>query len=148
MTEVNFYQLANTSLERVLPRLLERVLASGARALVVAASVQRVELLADLLWIYEAGAFLPHGTRLDGNPAEQPIWLTADDADNANDARILVLVDGVSAPSLARFERCLDIFDGRDPAQLAAARARYKAARDQGCALRFFRQGENGWQAG
>lgn len=146
-TEVGFYHLTTTPLERALPKLLERVLATGRRALVVAGSPERVEALAETLWTYDPASFLPHGTAVDGHAALQPIWLSAED-ENPNGAKVLVLVDGVALPGLDRFERCLDIFDGNDPAQVAAARLRYKTARDQGLVLRYFRQTESGWQAG
>ena len=42
MTEVSFYHLERTALEQALPRLLEKVLERDWRALVVAASMERV----------------------------------------------------------------------------------------------------------
>ncbi|BBK41729.1 DNA polymerase III subunit chi [Allostella vacuolata] len=147
MTDVGFYHLTRTPLERALPRLLEKVWGSGRRAVVLAASRERAEALNALLWTYDPASFLPHGTARDGNPAQQPIWLTAVD-ENPNAATVLVLVDGMVSDALAGFERCLDLFDGNDPDAVLAARERWKAARQAGHALTYWQQTEQGgWQA-
>src|SRR6202051_550989 len=94
MTEIGFYHLLATPLERALPRLLERARAGGYRIVVRAASSERVEHLNALLWTYDEASFLPHGSSRDGNPATHPVWLS-DHAENPNGATILFLVDGV-----------------------------------------------------
>src|SRR5438132_1617431 len=91
MAEIGFYHLLATPLERALPRLLERARAGGYRIVVRAASSERIEHLSALLWTYDDASFLPHGSARDGNPAQQPIWLTDRD-DNPNAAAMLVLV--------------------------------------------------------
>ena len=147
MTDVGFYHLTRTPLERALPRLLEKVWGSGRRAVVLAGSQERAEALNALLWTYDPASFLPHGTARDGKPAEQPIWLTTVD-ENPNAATVLVLVDGMGSDALAAFERCLDLFDGNDPDAVLAARERWKAARQAGHALTYWQQTEQGgWQA-
>src|SRR5215470_1536790 len=67
MTEVGFYHLRSTSLERALPRLLERALAEGHRVVVMAGSPERVQHLDDLLWTYSDESFLPHGAAKHGH---------------------------------------------------------------------------------
>ncbi|MED5396188.1 MAG: DNA polymerase III subunit chi, partial [Pseudomonadota bacterium] len=42
MTEIAFYHLERSPLERALPKLLEKTLEAGKRALVVVGSVERV----------------------------------------------------------------------------------------------------------
>ena len=69
MTEIGFYHLLTTPLERALPRLLERARAQGYRLVVRAASSERVEHLNALLWTYDEAGFLPHGSARDGDPA-------------------------------------------------------------------------------
>ena len=85
------------------------------RALVLAGSEQCVEALAGLLWTYEQGSWLPHGTEQDGSPEDQPVWLTAAD-DNANGAEFLFLTDGANSARIGDYERCFELFDGRDAA--------------------------------
>jgi len=49
MTEIGFYHLQRSPLERALPKLLEKVLEAGKRAVVVARSDERVEQLNGIL---------------------------------------------------------------------------------------------------
>ena len=100
MIEYGFYHLTRTPLEPALGRLLERVLASGQRAVVVASSPERVEALNRALWTFGRESFLPHGSREDGFAEDQPVFLT-DEADFPNGATVLVLVDGAEAGAAA-----------------------------------------------
>ncbi len=147
MTEVSFYHLQRTSLEKALPSLLEKVLEKGLRALVLAGSDERVEALNTALWTYDPGSFLPHGGPKDGPGEGQPIYLTTDPDSNPNGAGILVQVDGNYTNDFSGFERVLDIFNGNDPEALAAARGRWKSLKDAGHDLAYWQQGETGgWQ--
>ncbi len=147
MTEVGFYHLTRTPLERALPRLLEKVAGVGRRAVVLTGSPERAEALNALLWTYDADSFLPHGTVRDGNADRQPIWLTALD-ENPNGATVLVLVDGMVSPHLEAYERCLDLFDGNDPEAVLAARDRWRVAKEAGHSLTYWQQTEQGgWQS-
>jgi DNA polymerase III chi subunit, HolC len=76
-TEVYFYHLERRSLEQTLPTLLQLSLKRGWRAVVQAASEERVEALNTLLWTYDEESFLPHGSARDGNASAHPIYLTA-----------------------------------------------------------------------
>ena len=145
MAEIGFYHLLTTPLERALPRLLERARAAGHRIVLRAASAERVEHLNALLWTYDDTSFLPHGSGRDGNPAQQPIWLT-DAPDNPNDASMLVLVDGVEAEDVDGFARCADMFDGSDPDAVAAARDRWRRAKAAGHTLTYWQQTAAGWE--
>jgi DNA polymerase-3 subunit chi len=145
VAEIGFYHLLATPLERALPRLLERARAGGYRIVVRAASSERIEHLSALLWTYDEASFLAHGTARDGNPANQPIWLS-ERAENPNEAAILVLVDGVEAEDLASFTRCADLFDGNDEAAVEAARERWRRAAAAGHTLTYWQQGAAGWE--
>jgi DNA polymerase-3 subunit chi len=145
VAEIGFYHLVSTSLERALPRLLERARAQGHRVVVRAASTEKVEYLNTALWTYEEAGFLPHGSDRDGNPAMQPIWLTHRD-ENPNGATMIVLVDGLEAEDLHAFARCADLFDGNDAGAAEAARGRWRRAREAGHNLTYWRQTASGWE--
>ena len=146
MTEIGFYHLTRSKLEHALPRLLEKVLESGARAVVRAGSEERVGFLNTQLWTYDQDSFLPHGSAREGDGADQPIWLTTEH-DNPNGAAILVLTDGATADDVDGFRRCLDMFDGNDPAAGDAARERWTGWRDAGHQLTYWQQTERGgWE--
>lgn len=147
MAEIGFYHLTRTSLDVALPKLLGRVLATGGRAVVKAASDARVAALDAALWLCPDPDWLPHGTRATGEGDLQPIWLTTDD-EAPNGARHLFLVEGAESGRLEAFERVFDLFDGRDEDAVAAARARWAAAKAAGHALTYWRQTERGWERG
>jgi DNA polymerase-3 subunit chi len=143
--EYGFYHLTRTALEPALGRLLERVLASGQRAVVVASSPERVEALNRALWTFGRDSFLPHGTRDDGFAEDQPVFLT-DAVDYPNGATVLVLVDGAALEPPVQFARCLYLFDGNDEMAVAQARALWRRWQERGEALTYWQQTERGWQ--
>jgi DNA polymerase-3 subunit chi len=149
MTEYGFYHLTRTPLEQALPKLLGRVLAGGGRAMILAASTERRDALDAALWSSGDPDWLPHGTPLSGHPELQPIWLTTEDAPETgapNAARFLFLLEGCEAARPQLFDRILDLFDGRDEAAVAAARARWRAAKEAGHDLTYWQQGARGWE--
>jgi DNA polymerase-3 subunit chi len=146
MTEVRFYHLQRTTLEAALPQMLEKTLQRGQRAVVMLGSEQRVEAVNNLLWTYNERSFLPHGSGRDGNADQQPIWLTVED-ENPNGADVLFLADGASSGNIARFARCIEIFDGGDPEAVAAARQRWAAYKAAGHSLIYCQQNDSGrWE--
>lgn len=146
MTEIGFYHLRALPLERALPRLLEKALERGHRALVLAESAERVAALDAALWTYDPASFLPHGTAAGPAPERQPI-LIADRPDNRNNADLLVLIGGVETADLGAFARCLDLFDGNDESQIGAARERWQRRKAEGHTLTYWQQSETGqWQ--
>lgn len=144
-TEIRFYHLRSKSLEQALPELLEKVLARGWRAVVLASSPERAESLTQLLWTYHEASFLPHGSAADGRAGQQPIWLTHVD-ENPNNATVLLLVDGASATNLGRYSLVCELFDDANSDAVTAARSRWQAYKSQGFHLAYWQQGEQGWE--
>ena len=147
MTEVLFYHLQEQPIEKVLPNLLERSLERGWRAVVQAASDDRVDALDAHLWTFSDHSFLPHGTDREPTAAEQPIVLTVG-ADNPNGASVRFLIDGAPVPADAgSYQRLVLLFDGGDPEAVAAARERWTAAKAQGFDVTYWQTDERGrWQ--
>jgi DNA polymerase-3 subunit chi len=146
MTAINFYQLQRSSLEEALEKLLQKVLGGQARAVVLAGSEERVEVLNAALWTLSPSSFLPHGSRRDGHAASQPVWLTTED-ENPNGASVLVLTDGMVSKRVQDYERCLELFDGDDAAAVTAARDRWRGYKAEGHTLSYWQQNPNGgWE--
>ena len=145
MSEIGFYHLLRSPLESALPKLLQKVLDSGARAVVMAGSPERVESLTTLLWTFNPNSFLPHGSARDGKPEQQPIWLTERD-ENPNGAQALFLIHGAltarADPACAVVCR---LFDGADSTAVAAARGAWSTDKATGLLLTYWRQTERGW---
>jgi DNA polymerase-3 subunit chi len=146
VTEVAFYHLQTSPLEAVLPKLLERTLAQGKRAVVLTQSEARAEALATLLWTYNPASWLPHGTRQDGMAEDQPVWITHLD-ENPNGATFLFLTDGADSLRLGGFERCFDLFDGNDDDAVARSRERWVARKAAGLQVTYWQQTDSGrWE--
>ena len=144
--EVLFYQLERQPLERVLPSLLEKTLERGWRAVVQSGSEERLEALDLALWTYTDDSFLPHGTRKDGSPADQPMYLTTSD-DNPNGAGVRFLVDGAETQIFEGISRLVYLFDGRDPQATERARRQWQEAKAAGSTVTYWRQTEAGrWE--
>ncbi|MDB5398444.1 MAG: polymerase subunit chi [Acetobacteraceae bacterium] len=143
MTEIGFYHLTRSTLTQALPQLLARTLAAGQRALVFGSDVAALDALSTALWAQPA--WLPHGTASDGDADLQPIWLSAD-AEPVNGARYLFLVEGAETDRIRDYDRAFDIFDGNSPEAVAAARTRWKTAKEAGHSLAYWQQTESSWQ--
>jgi DNA polymerase III subunit chi len=142
MTEIGFYHLTRSTLAEALPQLLTRTLASGKRALVLGPE-PALDPLSVALWAQPT--WLPHGTAADGDPDLQPIWLSPD-PEPVNGARFLFLVEGAQTDRLSAFDRVFDLFDGNNPEAVAAARLRWKSAKEAGHTLVYWQQTNAGWQ--
>ncbi len=146
MSEIRFYHLRTTTLERALPQILEKILARGDKAVVMAGSSERVEALNATLWTYDDRSFLPHGSGKDGFAADQPIWLTTEE-ENPNGATVLVMTDGATVARVEDWKLALEFFDGGDETALSAARARWKTYKELGHDLTYWKQSDQGkWE--
>jgi DNA polymerase III subunit chi len=150
--EIWFYHLTRQPLAETLPLLVERSLERGWRVVIQSREEESLAGLDDLLWTWSDISFIPHGTARDGAPETQPVFLTAG-AETPNGARIRFFVEGAEAtPFLdqaeaAGYERLVLMFDGSVEESLRAARAQWKALKERGCALSYWRQGETGgWE--
>jgi len=143
MTEVRFYHLTRSSLEGALPKMLERTLERGQRAVVLASSAERVEALNTHLWTYAERAFLPHGSVKDGHDSAQPVWLGEAD-ERPNGAEVLFLTDGAESRRIGEYDLCAVLFDGRDDTAVALARDQWTVLKEAGHALTYWQQDEGG----
>jgi DNA polymerase-3 subunit chi len=138
----DFYHLTATPLERVLPSICEKVLASGERILVVAeaALLQRLD---DQLWTYDRDAFLPHGRE---RAETQPILLSEEPVP-ANDAVNIALAHGLWRDEALGFARAFYFFDN---SALDSARGAWRALKGKAeVELRYWKQDERGkWVQG
>ena len=85
------------------------------------------------------------GAAKDGDAAQQPVWLTLGD-DNPNGAQVRFLLDGAQAAPFAQadYARLILLFDGRDDASLADARAQWKNLRQNNAKLAYWAETEDG----
>lgn len=146
MAEMLFYHLERDPMEKVLPALIERSLERGWRCVVQAGSPERVAAINDLLWTWRDDSFIPHGTRDDGAPERQPVFLT-DCPENPNAAQVRFLVDGVRVDDPGEHRRLVYMFDGADPSGVQTAREMWKWATATGLVVTYWQQNGSGrWE--
>ena len=142
-TEIWFYHLERSSLEQVLPGLLEKTLQKGWRALVRVQDTATVDDIDELLWTYRPDSFLPHG-RADGEHANGQPVLVSESGDNLNSAQTLFIVDEAELGATEEFARCFIIFDGRNDQSVQHARNRWRDLKGTDCDLQYWKQDEDG----
>jgi DNA polymerase III subunit chi len=146
MSALWFYHLERSSLEAALPPLLEKCLQRGWRAVVRGGIAERLEMLDQALWSWKDESFLPHGLEGRDAPERQPILLTASPG-AANGAKALFLVDGADPGDIGAFERASVMFDGRDEAAVVHARLQWKAAKNAGHDIAYWKESAAGrWE--
>ncbi|MEG3164126.1 DNA polymerase III subunit chi [Sphingomonas sp. PB2P19] len=142
--QVDFYHLTATPLDRALPKIAEKVVASGARLLIVADSEDQRTALDRLLWSYTPDSFLPHAQAGGETDADQPILITSD-LQPANGARHIAIVDGRWRDEALVFDRAFHFFDDE---AIREARLAWKSLSDRGdVERRYWKQDEAGkWE--
>ncbi len=141
--QVDFYHLTSP-LDRVLPRIAERVVATGGRLLIVAEPEAQRTALDRLLWSYAPDSFLPHAQSGIGDDAAQPVLIAAE-VSAANAARNVAIVDGQWRDAALDYDRVFHIFDED---AIRAARLAWKALGDRdGVERRYWKQNDAGrWE--
>jgi DNA polymerase-3 subunit chi len=147
VTEFRFHHLERRRVDQALPGLLEQAFDNGGRVIVRAPSEELVAALNNRLWTYDDASFLPHGAAGDGEPSSQPIFLTTR-PENPNAATMLVRLSGAEPSGTDEgFDEVILLFDGRDEEAIAEARREWKRLKDNGSAVSYWREGEDGgWE--
>ena len=142
--QVDFYHLTVRPLDRVLPRIAERVIETGGRLLIVAGEASQRAALDKLLWHYSAESFLPHAQAGIGDDAAQPVLIGAETT-ATNGARNIAIADSKWRDEALAFDRAFHFFDDE---AIIEARAAWRALADRpGVERRYWRQGETGgWE--
>ena len=144
--EIWFYHLERSTLDQVLPTLLEKTLERGWRALIKSSHAHRLDELDERLWTFDEESFLPHGRADQPHADRQPVLLS-ESSENLNGAQALFIVDDAELGATEGIERCFIIFDGRDETALQQARARWKTLKTDGANLAYWRQTDEGrWE--
>jgi DNA polymerase-3 subunit chi len=138
--QVRFYQLTSASLEKVLPKLLEKIYEQRQRILLLCANEEEVKAFNEGLWTYHPTSFLPHGTSKEGEAANQPIWLSSK-VETLNGATVCVTVEPKKLEELKRFETIVYLFEA---ARNAAFIALWKECQNKKIEAIFWQQSAKG----
>lgn len=136
MTEVFFYILEDDGAdagERFACRLTEKAQAGGHRVYINTADPAAARNLDKLLWLFRQGSFVPHvlADELESDDQLTPVVIGHGEPPAGFDDMLVNLGGDVSA-FFSRFARHNEIVP---PAQVGAARSRYRFYKDRGYAL-------------
>jgi DNA polymerase-3 subunit chi len=140
--QVDFYQLAGTALEGVIASIAEKILAGDGRLLVVADDEALLGRLDRVLWDQGTTGFLPHGVAGGSDDSRQPILLSTS-LDAPNQARNMLIADGVWREAALTYDRSFYLFD---ESTLESARLAWKSLADrEGVERRYWAQENGKW---
>lgn len=140
-----FYHLEASTVEGVLPGLLEKTRQKCWRALVKLPESQLSEM-DDYLWTYKDDSFLPHGRDDEPMADQQPITLSTA-SQSAAGHQAVFLLGGAEIENMRGVERCMVMINGRSEADVMRERARWKALKDKGASLSYYQQNDyGGWE--
>jgi DNA polymerase-3 subunit chi len=140
-----FYHLEASTIEGVLPGLLEKTLQKGWRAL-VKLPPGHVKEMDDYLWTYRDDSFLPHGRDDEPMAEQQPITLTSA-AQDAAGYQAVFLIGGTEIENMDGVERWMVMINGRSKDDIQRARAQWKALKETEAKLSYYQQKDRGaWE--
>jgi DNA polymerase-3 subunit chi len=141
VAQVDFYHLIHSPVERVLPRIAERVLQEGGRLLIVVEDESLAARLDAHLWNYRPDSFLPHGRAGKPGETDQPVLIGAA-CDAVNGARNVALADGIWRDKALAFDRAFLFFDSD---RIAEARQAWRElSGNAGLERRYWKQDDGG----
>lgn len=120
-------------------RVIAKARAQGMRVLISLSGAEETEKLDRLLWIAPALSFLPHCVSGHELCAETPVLLRY--TPSSDGADVLINLAAGTPDDFAGFERVVELV-GMDEDDLTAARAKWRFYRDNGCAVRNHKLGE------
>ena len=140
-----FYHLEVSTVEGVLPGLLEKTRQKGWRALVKLPEEQLKEM-DDYLWTYKDDSFLPHGRDDEPMAEQQPVTLSATAA-TAEGHQAVFLLGGTEIVDMSGVERCMVMINGRSESDVMHERKRWKSLKDTDAVLSYYQQNDRGaWE--
>lgn len=143
-----FYEFSFAPLEKILPKLLEKIYDQGQRIVIFFEDPEYLKNLNTVLWTYSTLAFLPHGSDQEGwdNPKDHPIWLTTS-LKNENEAQVGIMTYGAPIPEELSLSKGVDLFHGRIEGNLDRAQERQRFYASKGYPLIWWRQtSETQWE--
>lgn len=144
-TDYWFYHLEASTLESVLPGLLEKTLEKGWRALVKLPEGKLAQL-DNFLWTFREDAFLPHGREDEPQSDLQPILLSST-IESAKGFDAVFLLDGAVIEDMEGVSRAMIMINGRAAEDVQRERGRWKTLKETGASLAYYQQNDRGrWE--
>ncbi len=145
MTDINFYNLSRSSVEKLVPRLLEKILEEGSRVAFLFKEKDRLNYFDDFLWTYSKESFLPHSADNINKNQLQPLLLTLNE-ENLNDPDVFITIEGFCPECLSKYRKIIDIFDGKNMETRRDALVRVENIKNKGYKVNYWEQKSTGWE--
>lgn len=140
--EVNLYKIPEANFFKVLPKLLESIVARGNKIVLLATNDEQISSLDDLLWVYNQLSFLPHATYKDELREENPIYITSSEQDNIIKANFIAVISENYIPlNLNAYEKYLFFYNEQT---LNITKERIKKINEMGGVCNFITQDQKG----
>lgn len=110
MTQVDFYSSLLHPTEKILPKFLEKAIENKIRTLLILKDEEALNFYNRYLWTYSSNFFLAHGASMDSYPEDQPVYLSTNIKDNANNAKLIVSTEPLPIDDILKFDRYIYIF--------------------------------------
>ncbi|WP_455478455.1 DNA polymerase III subunit chi [Bartonella sp. B10] len=137
--DILFYNLIRSTLEDVIPTLVERAMTRFGKVTIQCVNKERCDAIDTHLWVYSDESFIGHGTESDKYSNFQPVFLTTGQ-ENPNDAKIRFLTEGAICSDINSYQRIVVIFDGRNDEQLDLIRTQWKKYKMENHNLTYWQQ--------
>lgn len=113
MTEYSFYALKNTTIEKTLPKLLEKIYNAGLNVHVLCQNDEQLKALDASIWTFSSNAFVPHGSLHDPQDTHQehPIFLSLDQ-NIVNDATVFLSLQPILIQGFQKIIYFFDLYQG------------------------------------
>jgi len=145
VTDINFYKLTRSSFEKLVPRLLEKILNEGSSVAFLFKEKERLKYFDEFLWVYSADSFLPHSTDNAFNNKLQPLLLALDEK-NLNNPDVFITIEGFYPDCLNKYKKIIDIFDGKNKETFNDALVRVENIKNKGYKVNCWKQENTGWE--
>ncbi|MGB1234804.1 MAG: DNA polymerase III subunit chi [Planktomarina sp.] len=140
-----FYHLTRQSVDQAMSMLLPKCLEQDWRVLVRGTDAKGLGRLDKALWTMDPDSFLPHAMAGGAHDDMQPILLAIEGVEVEHDCLMAVQSAAVTSDEVSARQRTMILFEAADDAQMANARAQWKALTDAGCSAQYWSQESGRW---
>lgn len=144
--EILFYHITKGEMSSVVIQLLQKIYASQKKAVLLVKTPEEMHFYDEILWTYSSDSFLPHGTKDDSFPENQPCCIT-DTVQNPTSAEMLLLIEPVAWESFDDYQRMIVLFSDKNNQAVINAREIWKNLKEKNENMTYWFQNDAGkWE--
>ena len=146
MSDVNFYQISNSSTFGPLCNLIQKAYSQAQCINIRTDSIELADEIDEKLWTFDPLSFLPHSKFGDSNSESSPVYVTYQH-DNPNKATFLFLIQAtnVTIPEILKFKRTFILFTQFEEVIIKSARKMWLDLEQESVERKFWVQRNDRW---